>query len=71
MVKHVNRCSELTLAVLTSPSAAKEYFLREFKDVLLSKEDFKEGPLKLESTTRQRIIESVATRHLTGATYLS
>ena len=71
MVKHVNWCSELPLPVLTSPSAAKEYFLREFKDVLVFKEDFKEAPLKLEYMTRQGIIEPAATRHLTGATHWS
>ncbi|XP_068230979.1 uncharacterized protein [Palaemon carinicauda] len=45
-VKHVNRCKELPISATTSPSAAKEYFLREFKDVLVSKEDLKTAPLK-------------------------
>lgn len=45
-VKHVNRCSELPLPATASPSAAKEYFLREFPDVLLSKEDLAKAPLK-------------------------
>ncbi|XP_068204834.1 uncharacterized protein [Palaemon carinicauda] len=45
-VKHVNRCKELPISATTSPSAAKEYFLQEFKDVLVSKEDLKTAPLK-------------------------
>ncbi|XP_068227654.1 uncharacterized protein [Palaemon carinicauda] len=45
-VKHVNRCKELPISATTSPSAAKEYFLREFKDVLVSKEDLRTAPLK-------------------------
>ncbi|XP_068229364.1 uncharacterized protein [Palaemon carinicauda] len=45
-IKHVNRCKELPISATTSPSAAKEYFLREFKDVLVSKEDLKTAPLK-------------------------
>ena len=46
MVKQVNRCSELPLPVFTFPFAEKEYFLREFKDLLLLKEDLKEVLLK-------------------------
>ena len=45
-VKHVNWYDELPLPVLTSPSVAKEYFLRVFRDVLLSKEDLKEDSLE-------------------------
>lgn len=45
-VKHVNRCSEQDPFASMSPSVAKEYFLREFQDVLLSKEDLKNAPLK-------------------------
>ncbi|XP_066940974.1 uncharacterized protein [Macrobrachium rosenbergii] len=40
------RCKELPISATTSPSAAKEYFLREFADVLISKEDLKSAPLK-------------------------
>ncbi|KAG0718744.1 hypothetical protein GWK47_051865 [Chionoecetes opilio] len=40
-VKHVNRCTEMTLPSTTSPSAARAHFLREFSDMLLSKADLK------------------------------
>ena len=46
LVKHVNRCGEQPLPVFTSPSASKEYFFGEFRDILLSNEDLKEAPLK-------------------------
>ena len=45
-VIHVNRCTGLPLPPTTSPAAAKQYFLKEFKDVLVSKEDLKTAPLK-------------------------
>lgn len=45
-VQHVNRCTEAPLPTLTSPAAAKEYFLREFPDVLVSKADLQKAPLK-------------------------
>ena len=45
-VRHANRCSKLPLSATTSPSAAKDYFLQEFKDVLVSKEESKAAPLK-------------------------
>ncbi|XP_064083050.1 uncharacterized protein LOC135199066 [Macrobrachium nipponense] len=45
-VKHVNRVKELPISATTSPSAAKEYFLQEFQDVLVSKEELKTAPLK-------------------------
>ncbi|XP_068232027.1 uncharacterized protein [Palaemon carinicauda] len=44
-VKYVNRCKDLPISATTSPSAAKEYFLWEFKDLLVSKEDLKTAPL--------------------------
>ncbi|XP_066953187.1 uncharacterized protein [Macrobrachium rosenbergii] len=52
-VKHVNRCKELPISATTSPSAAKEYFLREFADVLISKEDLKSAPPFAIHTPRQ------------------
>ena len=45
-VKHVNRCKKLPLPSTTSPAEAKDFFLREFKDVLVSKEDLRADPLK-------------------------
>ena len=36
----------LPLSDTTSPEAAKEYFLKEFEDVLLRKEDLRDAPLK-------------------------
>ena len=45
-VTHVNRCAELTLPTLTSPSAARDFFLWEFSDVLVSKKDLQTAPLK-------------------------
>ena len=45
-VTHVNRCLELPISAAISPSAAKDYFLREFKDVLVSKAELKSAPLK-------------------------
>lgn len=40
-VKHAN-----TLLSSMTPAAAKDYFLREFSDVLVSKEDLKSAPLR-------------------------
>ena len=45
-VKHVNRCQELPFSATTSPAEAREFFLREFKDVLVSKEDLQTAPLQ-------------------------
>ncbi|XP_068227911.1 uncharacterized protein [Palaemon carinicauda] len=45
-VKHVKRCKELPLSAATSPTEAIEFFLREFKDVLVTKEDLKTTPLQ-------------------------
>ena len=45
-IKHVNRCNELPLPSNASPEDAKQFFLREFKDVLVSKEDLTSAPLK-------------------------
>ena len=45
-VKHVNRCKGLPLPPITSPAEAKDFFLREFKDMLVSKEDLRAAPLK-------------------------
>ena len=45
-MKHVNRCKELPLPPTTPPAEAKNLFLREFKDVLISKEDLWAVPLK-------------------------
>jgi len=45
-VQHVSRCKELPLPPTTSPAEAREFFLREFKDVLVSKEDLRTAPLR-------------------------
>ncbi|XP_068222164.1 uncharacterized protein [Palaemon carinicauda] len=45
-IKHVNRCKDLPLSAATSPTEAREFFLREFKDVLVTKEDLKTTPLQ-------------------------
>ena len=45
-VKHVNRCTKLPFSATTTPSEAKAYFLQEFRDVLVSKEDLQTAPLK-------------------------
>ena len=42
----MNRCKELPPPPTTSPAEAKDFFLREFKDVLVSKEDLRAAPLK-------------------------
>lgn len=44
---HVNRCTELPISATTFPAAAKEYFLKEFSDVLVSKADLKNAPSEL------------------------
>ena len=44
-VQYVNRCTELPPNVSTSPAEAKRYFLEEFKDVLVAKEDLRNAPL--------------------------
>ncbi|XP_068224072.1 uncharacterized protein [Palaemon carinicauda] len=45
-VKHVKRCKGLPLSATTSPTEAREFLLREFKDVLITKEDLKTTPLQ-------------------------
>ena len=45
-VEHVNRCKKLPFSATTTPSEAKAYFLQEFRDVLVSKEDLQTAPLK-------------------------
>ena len=45
-VKHMNRCKDLPLPPTTSPAEARYFFLREFKDVLVSKEDLRAAPLQ-------------------------
>lgn len=45
-VTHVNRCAEMPLPVPNSPEAARDHFLREFSDVLVSKADLKTAPLR-------------------------
>ncbi|XP_068235531.1 uncharacterized protein [Palaemon carinicauda] len=45
-VKHVKRCKELPLSATTSPTEARDFFLREFKDVLVTIEDLKTTPLQ-------------------------
>ncbi|KAK7069843.1 hypothetical protein SK128_013908, partial [Halocaridina rubra] len=46
IVTHVNRCAELLLSTTTSPSAIQDFFLREFRDVLVLKADLQAAPLK-------------------------
>ncbi|KAK7081447.1 hypothetical protein SK128_018581 [Halocaridina rubra] len=43
---HDNRCGELHLPATTSPFAAWDFFLHEFRDVLVSKADLQTAPLK-------------------------
>ena len=45
-VTHVNRCAQFPASALTSPAAAKDYFLCHFGDVLTSKSDLQDQPLK-------------------------
>ena len=45
-VTHVNSCTRIPTYATKSPEAAKEYFLREFNDVLVSKADLQTQPLK-------------------------
>ncbi|XP_068232095.1 uncharacterized protein [Palaemon carinicauda] len=45
-VVHVNRCKDLPLHANSTPAEAREYFLRTFPDVLVSKEDLKAAPLR-------------------------
>ncbi|ROT77236.1 hypothetical protein C7M84_004131 [Penaeus vannamei] len=45
-VKHANRCAESHLPDLPTPSAARKYFLQEYNDVLLTKQDLKAAPLQ-------------------------
>ena len=54
-VQHVNRCAEPPLPHLESSADAKAYFLREFKDVLVSKEDLLTAPLKTMTGAPMRI----------------
>ena len=44
-VTHVNRCTQLPVSAMESPAAAKEFFLRHFSDVLVSKSDLQTKPL--------------------------
>lgn len=44
---HVNRFTELPISATTSPAAAKDYFLIEFIDILVSKDDLKNAPSEL------------------------
>ncbi|XP_076044716.1 uncharacterized protein LOC143027329 [Oratosquilla oratoria] len=44
-VTYANRCAALTLPPDSSPAAARDYFLREFSDVLVSKDDLRFKPL--------------------------
>ncbi|XP_076037654.1 uncharacterized protein LOC143023062 [Oratosquilla oratoria] len=45
-VKHVKKCVELPFSASTPPSDVKEYFLKEFKDVLVAKAALQSTPLK-------------------------
>ncbi|XP_069985567.1 uncharacterized protein [Penaeus vannamei] len=45
-VKHANWCAESHLPDLPTPSAARKYFLQEYNDVLLTKQDLKEALLQ-------------------------
>lgn len=54
-VQHVNRCAELPLSATKSPASAKAYFLQEFPDVLVSKEDLEHAPLKTMTGPPMRI----------------
>ena len=54
-VTYVNRCAELPLPASTSPSQAREYFLKEFSDVLVAKDELKSAPLKPMSGPPMRI----------------
>ncbi|XP_064083925.1 uncharacterized protein K02A2.6-like [Macrobrachium nipponense] len=45
-VTHVNRCAQFPASAMTSPAASKDYFLRHFSDVLISKKDLQTQPLK-------------------------
>ncbi|XP_076032421.1 uncharacterized protein LOC143020148 [Oratosquilla oratoria] len=44
-VTYANRCAALTLPPDSSPAAARDYFLREFSDVLVCKDDLRSKPL--------------------------
>lgn len=45
-VKHVKKCVELPFSASTPPSDVKEYFFKEFKDVLVAKAALQSTPLK-------------------------
>ncbi|XP_064087273.1 uncharacterized protein K02A2.6-like [Macrobrachium nipponense] len=45
-VTHVNRCAQFPASAMTSPVAIKDYFLRHFSDILISKKDLQTQPLK-------------------------
>ncbi|KAK7026476.1 hypothetical protein SK128_006782 [Halocaridina rubra] len=45
-ITHINRCTELSLPAITSPSAARDFFFHEFIDVLVAKADLQPAPLK-------------------------
>ncbi|XP_064116655.1 uncharacterized protein K02A2.6-like [Macrobrachium nipponense] len=45
-VIHVNRCAQFPASAITSLAAIKDYFLRHFSDVLISKKDLQTQPLK-------------------------
>lgn len=51
----MNRCKKLPLPATTSPAEATDFFLQEFKDVLVSKEDLKMAPLKPMAGPHMRI----------------
>ena len=45
-VTHVHRCTEFPLTEATPPAEARDYFVRNFPDVLVSKDDLKTAPLQ-------------------------
>ncbi|KAK3887711.1 hypothetical protein Pcinc_008196 [Petrolisthes cinctipes] len=57
-IQHVNRCTETPLCNITSPSEARKYFLRTFKEVLVSKEDTLQSAPQDNDRTLQDIRES-------------
>nr|XP_027213220.1 uncharacterized protein LOC113806302 [Penaeus vannamei] len=47
-VTHVNRCAQqMPASAMSSPTAARTYFLQHFSDVLVSKTDLQTTPLKM------------------------
>ena len=45
-VEHVSRCKALPFSTATTPLEARAYFLQEFQDVLVSKDDLLKAPLR-------------------------